>query len=65
MSKKSMGIVLIVVGVLLAIVSLTADLIGIGGGGGIGWKQLLGAAIGLIVAVGGAWLMLSKPGQKK
>ena len=65
MSKKSMSIALIIVGVVLVIVSLTADLIGIGGAPGIGWKQLLGTAVGLVVTLGGVWLMLSKPGQKK
>ena len=55
MSKKTLGIILIILGVLLAIVSLAADVIGIGNGMGIGWKQILGAVVGVLVAVGGVW----------
>ena len=65
MSKKSMSIVLIIVGIILVAVSLAADTIGIGSGGGIGWKQQLEAAVGLVAALGGVWLKLSKPIQKK
>ena len=65
MSKKTIGIVLIILGVVLTIVSLAADVIGIGNGTGIGWKQILGAVVGVLVAVGGGWLAWSKPGPKK
>jgi uncharacterized membrane protein (DUF441 family) len=63
MSKKTIGYILIALGVILAIVSLAADVIGIGGAG-FGWKQILGTAIGVIVAIVGVWLALSKPDQK-
>ena len=65
MSKRTIGIVLIGLGVVLLIVSLAADVIGIGEGTAIGWKQTLGAIVGVIVAVGGVWLVVSKPSQKK
>ena len=65
MSKRTIGIMLVVLGVVVYIVSLAADVIGIGNGTGIGWKQILGAVIGLLVAVGGGWLALNKPSQKK
>jgi uncharacterized membrane protein YgaE (UPF0421/DUF939 family) len=65
MSKKTLGILLIVLGVILGVVSLAADVIGIGNEFSIGWKQLLGTAIGIIVALVGFWLALSKPNQKK
>jgi hypothetical protein len=55
MSKKTIGVILIFLGVMLAIVSLAADVIGIGNGLGIGWKQILGAVVGVLVAFGGAW----------
>jgi predicted phage tail protein len=64
MSKKTLGILLIVLGVILAGVSLTADTIGIGVGA-FGTKQYLGTAIGIIVAFVGVWLALSKSNQKK
>ena len=55
MSKRTIGIVFIILGVVLAVVALAADKFGIGNGAGIGWKQILGAVIGVLVAVGGAW----------
>jgi hypothetical protein len=41
---------LLVFGVLLFLVSLTADTIGIGEGTGVGWKQITGAVIGAVMA---------------
>ena len=64
MSKRTIGILLIALGVVIAVVSLAADVIGIGNQLGIGWKQLLGAVIGLIVVLIGVWFGLSKPIQK-
>lgn len=44
------GVVLLVVGVLVFLVCLAADSIGIGEGTGIGWKQITGAAAGVVIA---------------
>jgi hypothetical protein len=55
MSKRTIGIGLVVIGVLVLIGSLGADVLGLGGAPGIGWKQLIGAVIGLIVAIAGGW----------
>lgn len=38
----------------LGIVSLTADLIGLGGSPGFGWKQAVGIAVALLVVVASA-----------
>ncbi len=65
MSKKTIGIVLIVLGVILALFFLAADALGIGGSPGIGWKQLLGAAIGIIIVIVGIWFTLTKTDQNK
>jgi uncharacterized membrane protein YgaE (UPF0421/DUF939 family) len=65
MSIRTIGFVLIALGVVIAVVSLAADVIGIGNQIGIGWKQLLGTAIGIIVALVGVWLVSRKPIQKK
>lgn len=43
-------VVLLAVGVLVFFASLTADAFGIGEGTGIGWKQILGTVVGLIIA---------------
>jgi uncharacterized membrane protein len=64
MSKKTIGIILIVLGVILAVVSAFADRLGIGSGG-FGTKQLIGTAIGIIVTLVGVWLALSKPNPQK
>jgi hypothetical protein len=42
--------VVLTIGVLLFLISLTADSLGIGEGTGIGWKQICGAAAGVIIA---------------
>jgi cytochrome c biogenesis protein CcdA len=55
MSRKTQGIVLIVVGVVAVIVSLGADAIGLGAAPSIGWKQALGALVGVIIVAVGAW----------
>lgn len=47
------AVVFLVAGVLLFLVSLTADAIGVGEGTGIGWKQILGAVVGVVVAAVG------------
>lgn len=65
MSTKTTGYLLIVVGVILAFVSLAADLLGIGNRAGIGWQQLLGTAIGVIAVIVGVWFVIRKPNQTK
>lgn len=61
MKKSTIGLILIVVGVILAILSLAADLIGIGDNPvtyEIGWKQLVGVGVGVIAAAAGIWYRL-------
>jgi hypothetical protein len=55
MSKGTLGILIIILGLLLVIASLAADALGIGNEAGIGWKQVLGAVVGVLVAAGGVW----------
>jgi hypothetical protein len=42
--------VMLTIGVLLFLISLTADSLGIGEGTGIGWKQISGAVAGVLLA---------------
>lgn len=51
--------VLLVLGVLLTIGSIFADQLNLTGGGvGLGWKQLIGVVVGLVLSLlGGAWLV--------
>ncbi len=65
MSRKTGGLILIFVGLLLAVVSLTADTLGIGNEVGFGWKQAAGMIIGLAAMLAGTWMVHGKPQQKK
>jgi hypothetical protein len=59
-SKKTAGIVLLVVGIVVLLLSLAADPIGIGSHPGFGYSQIVGAIVGAIVAVVGLILILKK-----
>jgi len=65
MSKKTIGIVLAALGAIMAVLSLAADMIGLGRDPGIHRAQLLGIAIGIIVAAVGIRQLMSTAGQKK
>jgi hypothetical protein len=66
MSRKTIGFSLLIIGILVFAVSLSADLLGIGSGSNqivwsqIGWRQWLGAGIGFIIAVVGVFLSLQR-----
>jgi uncharacterized RDD family membrane protein YckC len=60
MSKRTMAYLIIVLGVVVLVISLAADAIGIRGSPGIGWKQLTGAAVGLILMICGVWMASRK-----
>jgi hypothetical protein len=51
--------IMLVLGALLTVGSIFADQLNLTGGGvGLGWKQLIGAIVGLVLALlGGAWLI--------
>jgi Na+/H+ antiporter NhaA len=56
-SGKSLGVLLAVLGLGLLAVSLLADRLGVGAMPGvIGWKQILGAGIGVLLMAGGVFL---------
>lgn len=59
MDKKYTGISIIIIGAAITIISLIADVIGLGGDPSvIGWKQLLGAGVGVVIIAAGLWLTL-------
>ena len=60
MGSKTAGIVLLVVGIVVLLLSLAADPIGIGGHLGFGPYQIVGAIVGAIVAIVGLVLTLKK-----
>ncbi len=61
MSTKTSGVVLIVIGVIILLFFLLADVLGIGSDRAtIGWIQLLGAGIGFVAAIVGIVLATRK-----
>jgi hypothetical protein len=66
MSIKTIGVGLIIIGILVLAGSLSADLLGITSDPNhIGWLQWLGAGIGFIIAVVGVFLSLQRKKSKE
>ena len=51
MPKRLQGVVLLVAGIVVIVLSLAADSIGVGANPGLGMLQLVGAAAGIAAAV--------------
>jgi hypothetical protein len=51
MQKKTWGFIITVVGIIILLLSLFGDLIGIGGYPGLGYKQMIGMIIGVIIII--------------
>ena len=49
--KRTIGLVLLIVGIVVLIISVAADAIGLGGSPGFGYNQMAGTAVGAIVAI--------------
>jgi hypothetical protein len=60
MDKKKWGIVLLIAGTILLILSLGADVVGLGAVAGFGYKQIAGTVVGVVVAVIGYILAYRK-----
>ena len=60
MNKKTWGTIVLVAGIAVLVVSLVADLIGLGGSSGFGYGQISGAVVGVIAAVVGYILAYRK-----
>ena len=61
---RILAIAFIVVGALLALVSVFADAVGLGAPGStFGWKQLLGTVLGVIILVAGV-ILLRQPDEE-
>ena len=61
MSRKTIGLGLIIIGILALAISLFADYLGFSTDTSeIGWLQLLGMGIGLVVAVLGVFYTIQK-----
>ena len=65
MSKKTIGLMLIILGGAFMILSLVADLIGIGSYPGINWAQIVGALGGLAGLAFGVWFGYLRADKKE
>ena len=65
MTKGTISKVLFIFGIVLQILSLAADVIGIGEGNMFGWKQFIGVEVGLVAIVIGYWLREGKVEKKE
>jgi len=63
MNQRSIGIILFISGLVLAALSLTADLIGLGEGSGFGYKQIAGLVVGVGGILVGVILLVRKSGS--
>lgn len=62
MGKKSIiGLVMLIVGILISLLSIAADSLGIGGASGFGYKQTTGAIVGIVMVIGGLILYRAQP----
>jgi hypothetical protein len=55
MTQRQLALVVLIVGVLLALVSLFADAVGVGAEPGFGYKQTAGLMVGVALAALGLW----------
>jgi hypothetical protein len=65
MKKRTIGLIGVIGGVVLTLLSLFADYIRIGSYPGINWAQIVGIAVGLVAVVVGLWLMYARKEEKK
>ena len=62
MSRRLLGWVVMVIGVVILVVSVFANQFGVGDTGSFGWKQITGTVVGgAIVVLGLAVLILARP----
>lgn len=61
MNKQTMIYILIIIGAIGLLVSLTADITGLGADPfNFGWKQILGTAVSAVIIIAGVVLLLIK-----
>lgn len=63
MSRRQIGIVVVLVGVVAALIAALANPLGIGDPG-FGWKQGVLLAIGILLIIAGGVMVLRSPGSR-
>ena len=61
MNQRTIAVILLIVGLVLAGVSAAADPLGLGEGAQFGYKQIAGLAVGTAGVIAGLILLLRKP----
>ena len=61
MNQRTIALILLIIGLVLAGVSLAADPLGLGEGTQFGYKQIIGLALGAAGVIAGLVLLLRKP----
>ena len=56
MTKRKMSLILLILGIVILLAAVTADMTSLGGQPGFGWKQMAGTILGAIVAIVGGVL---------
>ena len=60
--SREVGFVVLAVGLVIALASGLAEVVGVGGGT-FGWKQMVGVAVGVVIAIAGLYIVgRSSPG---
>ena len=59
MNNKSLGNILLVIGIIILIFFVLVDVLGIGVDPGFGYKQIIGVVVGVVVA-GIGWFLKNK-----
>lgn len=57
-APRATGLTILGIGMLLVLFALLADVLGVGGGRGFGYQQLIVLIIGIVLTLGGGALML-------
>jgi hypothetical protein len=57
--------VLLVTGTLLGVLSLTADMLGVGAFPGFGWKQVAGTAAALTLVIPAGWRIFQRSRRER
>ena len=59
-SKRIVGLVLLIVGIVVLILAVAADTIGLGTSAGFGTRHIVGTVVGVVVTAVGAFLVSRK-----
>ena len=65
LSRRQLGLILLAGATIVLLVSLLAEPLGIGEGGGMGWRQYAGIVVGVLGVAAGLWVTFAAPGSAR